>query len=185
MPKSGDVSAGAKGTTVPSESNLPTGKHVSDCLSPGTIAVMQQPVGQIVAAVGDIIATRLRDRGLHGIVVDGRTRDIESCSEICKTGDYQIWTRGLSAVGTSLEAKAWAIDVPLQIGAVCVRPGDIICADEMDGVVSVIPRDLLQQFLELMPRLKQASDNVIADVKAGMSLPDAIGRNPEFYSNYK
>jgi len=55
----------------------------------------------------------------------------------------------------------------------------------MDGVVSVIPRDLLQQFLEADARPEQASDNVIADVKAGRSLPDAIKRSPEFYSNYK
>jgi regulator of RNase E activity RraA len=146
---------------------------------------MQQPEHQIVAAVGDIIATRLKDRGLRGIVVDGRTRDIESCSEICATGEFQMWTRGLSAVGTSMEAKAWAIDVPLQIGAVCVRPGDIVCADELDGVVSVIPRDLLPRFLEMMPVLKRASDNVIASVKGGSSLPDAIKQNPDFYSNYK
>jgi len=68
---------------------------------------MQQPEGQIVAAVGRHHRTRLRDRGLLGIVVDGRTRDIASCSEFCETGEYQMWTRGLSAVGTSLEAKAW------------------------------------------------------------------------------
>lgn len=55
---------------------------------------MQQPEGQIVAAVGDIIATRSWDRGLHGVIVDGRTRDIESCNEVCRSGEFQMWTRG-------------------------------------------------------------------------------------------
>lgn len=170
---------------LPTESNIPKGQNWTDSPAPGTIVVVQQPQEHISAILGDIMVTRLRKRGVLGAVADGRIRDVKSCKQICRDGNFQLWSRGVSAAGPSLEAKPWAVDIPLEVGGTWIRPGDILCADPEDGVMVVIPRERLRDVMELLPVLKEASDRVIEDVRNGLGLPDAVKRSPNFYSNYK
>jgi regulator of RNase E activity RraA len=170
---------------IPTESNIPKDKHWTECSAPGTVVLIQQPQGQICALVGDIIATRLKLRGISGLVAAGRIRDVASCAEICRDGEFHMWSQGFSAAAPSLETKPWLLDVPLQLGQVCVKPGDIICADEGDMTIVVIPREQLEQVFALLPTLKEASDAVLAEVENGMPLFEATKRHPEFYSNHK
>lgn len=118
-------------------------------------------------------------------MADGRIRDVKSCKEICKDTNFQVWAKGVSAAGPSLEAKPWAVDIPLQIGDVWIRPGDILCADEEDTAIVVIPQSRLGDVVELLPVLKEASQRVLKDVSNGLSLVQAVQRSPNFYSNYK
>ncbi|KAK0337139.1 hypothetical protein LTR94_005805 [Friedmanniomyces endolithicus] len=136
---------------TPWASNLPANKHWTDLPPPGTIVLLQQPPQQTVALLGDIVATRLKLRGVLGAVIDGRARDIVSCGALCADGGFGVYSRGLSAVGTSMEAKPWAVDVPLMIGGVRVEPGDVLCADEGEGVVCLIPRGRLGEVVALLP----------------------------------
>ena len=169
---------------VPPESNLPKGKHWTDCPPPGSVVVLQQPPEQTAALLGDIVATRLKTRGVLGAVIDGRSRDIVSCAELCQDGEFQVWTKALSSVGTSLEAKPWAVDVPIKIKGVEVRPGDILIADEGEKVISVIPRDRLKEIADLLPTLKGADDGVLKDVQSGVDLKTAFANHPKHYSNH-
>ena len=145
--------------------------------------VMQQPPEQSVALLGDIVATRLKHRGLLGAVIDGRARDVVSCGELCKDGSFQVWSKALSSVGTSMEAKPWAVDVPITVGGVQVSPGDVLCADEGENVVCVIPKDKLQEVADLLPKLKKADDGVLADVQKGVDFLTALKNYPDHYSN--
>lgn len=72
--------------------------------------------------VGDILATRLKVRGVRGIVVDGRVRDLQAMQDLTDDGGFVVWNKATSTVGSGLEAKAWAADVPLSIGNVVVKP---------------------------------------------------------------
>ena len=131
------------------------------------------------------MVTRLHQRGILGVIADGRIRDVKSCTAICNKEAFQIWSKGVSAAGPSLEARPWAVDVPVQVDKTWVRPGDILCADEEDQAIVVIPQERLRAVIELLPMLKLASDGVMKDVQNGLSLPEAVQRHPEFYSNYK
>ncbi|KAH8690553.1 ribonuclease E inhibitor RraA/Dimethylmenaquinone methyltransferase [Talaromyces proteolyticus] len=170
---------------LPRKSNIPQGENWTDYPSPGTIVLVQQPGKHVSAILGDIMITRLHHRGVLGVVADGRIRDVKSCTKIRRNTTFQVWSKGVSAAGPSLEAKPWAIDVPLKIGETWIKPGDFICADEEDQVIVVIPREHLRAVYELLPTLKRASDRVLEDVERGLSLPEAFERNPDFYSNYK
>ncbi|KAJ9614356.1 hypothetical protein H2200_002492 [Cladophialophora chaetospira] len=170
---------------LPHESNIPKDNHWTELSPPGTVVVIQQPQGQMCALIGDIIATGLKDRGVLGVVAAGRIRDVASCAAICKDGEFQMWSEGFSAAAPSLEIKPWMVDVPLQLGAVSVQPGDIVCADEGDMAIVVIPREQLEQTLALLPILKRASDAVTKEVENGMSLFEATKKHPDFYSNHK
>ena len=145
---------------------------------------MQQPPHQVVALLGDIVATRYKVRSIQGVVIDGRTRDVASVGELCKDMKFQSWARGLTSVGTSLEAKPWAVDVPVRIDKVEVKAGDVLCADEGECVVCVIPREKVEAVMELLPGHKEADDGVLADVQGGMDFKSAIGRHPGHYSNH-
>ncbi|TKA81092.1 hypothetical protein B0A55_02529 [Friedmanniomyces simplex] len=171
-------------TQAPWESNIPQNKHWTDCPAAGSIVIMQQPPHQTVALLGDIVATRFKLRGVLGAVIDGRARDVVACWELCKDGGFQVHSRGLSSVGTSLEAKPWAVDVPLTIGGLRVDPGDILCADEGEGVICVIPRAKLEEVAALLPTLKEADDGVLKDVQNGVDFPTALANHPKHYTNH-
>ena len=130
------------------------------------------------------MVTRLQQRGILGAVADGRIRDLNSSKIICQDTGFQVWHKGVSAAGPSLEARSWAVDVPLKIGDVWVQPGDVVCADRRDGVVVIIPTRLLQSVCKELAILKTASEGVMEDVQNGFGLTEAVRRNPDFYSSH-
>lgn len=71
----------------------------------GSVAIMQlwNPQGQseiVSGLLGDIVATRYRCRGVQGVVVDGRSRDVTGVNRLCEDGDFTAWTRQITSVGT-------------------------------------------------------------------------------------
>ena len=61
--------------------NIPQGKHWVDLTQPETIVVISQPKGQICAAIGGIMALRMKMLNAVGMVSYGRVRDIEELRE--------------------------------------------------------------------------------------------------------
>jgi regulator of RNase E activity RraA len=149
--------------------------------APGSIALLQQPAGQTVALIGDIVATRFKVRGVAGAIVDGRMRDVAGCGELCADGNFAVWSKALSTVGTSLEAKPWAVGVPVQVGGVEVRPGDFAVLDEAEKGIVIVPKEKLAEVAELLPRLKEADDAVLRDVQAGIGLKEAFQQHRGHY----
>ncbi|TKA34193.1 hypothetical protein B0A50_00173 [Salinomyces thailandicus] len=178
-------------------SNIPSNKHWTDLPAPGTIAVLQQPSGQVCAVCGDILATRLKVRGVRGLVAEGRVRDLIAMRELCSPGgggggggggegegevgegeaEFTVWSQGTSTVGTGLEAKAWAVDVPLMVGGVEVQAGDVLCADEGEQGCVVIPQGKLEEVMGMLAGLKAADDRCVADVKKGVDVNEAFRRH--------
>jgi regulator of RNase E activity RraA len=54
--------------------------------------------------------------------------------------------------------------------------GDIVFCDPLEGVV-VIPKDLLDDLLELVPKLIAQDDKVKADVEKGLSAFEAMQKH--------
>lgn len=175
--------AGDVESAIPQESNLPADKHWTDFPPSGSIVLLQQPPGQTCALLGDIVGTRLKASGLAGVIVDGRTRDVAGCSELSSDGNFCVWTKGLAVAGTSLEAKPWAVDVPVRVGSVVVRPGDFVMVDEAEKGLVVIPKEKLKEVAEILPGLKEADDGVLEDVKRGLGLREAFQRHPGHYTH--
>ncbi|KAF7117773.1 hypothetical protein CNMCM5793_006953 [Aspergillus hiratsukae] len=148
---------------------FPAGTHWVDFAKPGTIAVLEQPADQHCAVLGGIMALRMKVLGVRGVLVNGRVRDLAEINE-CK---LPVWVKGTSTVGTGAEAKPGARDVPVDVGGVTVSPGDIIFCDPLEGVVA-IPQELLEQVLELMPKLVAMDDKVKDAVSQGMNVFDAF-----------
>ncbi|QIW98792.1 hypothetical protein AMS68_004310 [Peltaster fructicola] len=161
-------------THISKDSNIPKGTHWTDCPGTDTIVVMQQPTDQVCALLGDLMATRLKIRGVKAAVINGRVRDVATIGQM---SDFQVWSKGISAVGTGLQAKPWAVDVPLQIGEVTVRAGDILVADEDDRGIVVIPQDKLEEAYKLLPGLKKADDGVLQELLDGSNVTEAFAKH--------
>ncbi|KAI9659765.1 MAG: hypothetical protein M1831_003663 [Alyxoria varia] len=154
------------------ESNIPPDVHYVDQTAPETFVVMRQPEGQSCAVLGGIMAQRMKKCGAKGILVGGRVRDL---SEL-KVMHIPIWAESTSTVGAGLEAKPWAMDVPINVQGVDINPGDLIFSDPVEGVV-VIPQEKLHAVVELVPKLVHADDRVTKDVEAGMTVKDAFAKH--------
>ncbi|KAL6234805.1 hypothetical protein BDW75DRAFT_156510 [Aspergillus navahoensis] len=171
IPKSSSpTSLLADSTSTPNANQVfPQGTHWVDNTEPNTIVLISQPPGQHCAVVGGIMAVRMKSLGVKGVVVDGRIRDLREI----QGARLPVWAKSTSTVGTGAEAKPGLRNVRIDVGGVSVEPGDIVFCDPLEGVV-VIPRDLLDQVLEVMPGIVQADDKVKEAVEGGMSVFEAF-----------
>lgn len=68
---------------------IPKDKHWVDMTPTGTIVVIDQPAGQSCAAIGGIMANRMKVNGVAGCVLGGRVRDL---AELKDCGLPVSWT---------------------------------------------------------------------------------------------
>ena len=163
-------------TTLPESvpaSNLLDSKPYADYTEDGTIVVISQPPGQSCAVVGGIMATRMKHLGAHGLVIDGRVRDLVALNET----QLPIWSKGTSIIGAGAETKLHAHNVPIHIGETTVEAGDIVMIDPFENGVVAVPQSKVDELLELLPNLVGADEKVIVDVKAGISVQEAFRRH--------
>ncbi|CCF32375.1 DlpA domain-containing protein [Colletotrichum higginsianum] len=151
------------------QANIPKDTHWADMTQSGTVVIIRQPDGQKNAVCGGIMAVRMKVRQAKAVVVVGRARDL---GELASTG-IPIWTRGFSTVGAGAESTPWAVQVPINVDGTVINPGDLVFADPANGVVA-IPKDKIDQVLELLPKLTAADDKVKEDVLRGVSVHDAF-----------
>jgi 4-hydroxy-4-methyl-2-oxoglutarate aldolase len=91
---------------------------------------------------GELLATSCQALGIAGVVIDAAARDTETIRE----KKFPIWTRHVSASGTTKAGFGW-VNIPVSCGGVVVNPGDILIGDD-DGVV-VIEADVAAQVADL------------------------------------
>ena len=152
-----------------SEGAIPKAKHWVDMADEGSIVVIEQPEGQHCAAIGGIMAQRMKILGVLGCVVGGRVRDLAEL----KDSGLPVFAMGRSIVSTSAESLPVQRNVPITVMGITISPGDILFCDPLEGVV-VIPASQLEEVIELMPKLVVAVDNVKAAVAEGMTVAEAF-----------
>jgi regulator of RNase E activity RraA len=162
--------------TLPADapaSNLPDSRPYADYAESGTIVVISQPPGQSCAVVGGIMAARMKHLDVHGLVVDGRVRDLVALNET----QLPIWSRSTSVIGAGAETKFHAHNVPVHIGETTIEAGDIVMIDPFENGAVAVPQGKVDELLELLPKLVGADERVIADVEAGVSVQEAFKRH--------
>jgi 4-hydroxy-4-methyl-2-oxoglutarate aldolase len=136
-----------------------------DQARPGDVLCMTAPGS--TAYIGDMVAHDIANRGLAAVVVDGLVRDADALAGL----PVAFFARGTSPVARRGQGAGRSM-VAIQLGGVEVSPGDWIVADA-DGVV-VIPAGSVEEVLTKVEEEAKVEARMLARVKAGATLPDAI-----------
>lgn len=106
-----------------------------DEAKPGEVGVIVIEDGLDVAAVGGLMGTDAKVRGMAGLVLDAGVRDVAELRDLA----LPVYARSVVPSTTLGRFASVSHNAPVTCAGVAVAPGDIIVAD-YDGVV-VIPKD--------------------------------------------
>jgi 4-hydroxy-4-methyl-2-oxoglutarate aldolase len=119
------------------------------------------------AVAGELFATEAQRRGVAGIVIDGLCRDSRTLAEL----ELPVFARGVAPTACPAQA-APVVQVPIQIGPVEVRPGDLVLGDD-DGLV-VASEEEVRAVLEAAEAIQRREVALRTEIAAGSSLFDRI-----------
>lgn len=144
--------------------------EILDQAEPGSILVYVMQDGLEIAAMGNLMATTAKVRGLAGVVIDGAVRDV---TEIRQIG-LPVWSRRVSPATSVGRMVSVDKQIPVQCGGVTVNPGDYLVADA-DGVV-VIPQAAAERVVELLAQYADKEARMVPIINETRSMLKAIER---------
>ena len=141
----------------------PQRRAIESC-GPGQVLVMDCRQQGRAASAGEILVTRLRERGAAGVVTDGSLRDSPAIAEL----DLPSFAAGVSATTNLALHHAVDIQVPIGCAGVPVYPGDVMVGD-LEGVVCV-PRHLVEDIAAPAAEQERQERFILKKVRNGAPL---------------
>ena len=143
----------------------------------GDILVVTNTAPSTHGMFGELIATSLLSRGVHALVIDAGVRDTAELREL----GFAVWSRYVSCQGT-VKASPGSVNVPLVLGGIAVKPGDVIVADD-DGVVvvdrseagTVLEQSLAREAKEAASRARLAAGELGLDLYGLRPVLESLG----------
>jgi len=139
-----------------------------EAANPGDVGVIVMENGLDVAAIGGLMGTAAKARGMAGMVLDGGVRDIAELRAL----DLPVFARSVTPATAVGRYASVAKDIPVECGGVTIRPGDIIVAGE-DGVVAV-PQDKAAEVLKRSQEIDERETKMVPFIQKFRSLSKAI-----------
>ena len=139
-----------------------------DGASAGDVGVIVMEGSLDVAAIGGLMGTAAKARGMAGMVLDGAVRDLAELRAL----ELPVYARAVSPATAVSRYASVAKQVPVECGGVTVSPGDIIVAGE-DGVV-VVPKDQAADVLKRSQEIDARESKMVPYIKQFRSLQKAI-----------
>jgi len=133
---------------------------------PGDILVIQGV--RDVSSMGGVMATVGKRQGEAGAIVDGAVRDIDHSRDI----GYPVWSSSVSPMTGKWRIETVAINKPVTIAGVEVKPGDLVIADEVG--VCFIPFARAAEVLAMAQRLAGLESKRLEALAGGIPLADFI-----------
>ena len=116
---------------------------------------------------GDILTTVACQRNIAGTVIHGVCRDVAGSLD----HSYPLFTRGRFMRTGKDRVQVDGTNVPVSLGDVQVKPGDIVMGTD-DGVL-VVPQERAEQVLEVAREVAQAEARIVAAIRSGSRLDAA------------
>ena len=138
-----------------------------DEVQPGDVVVLDNNGRTDCTVWGDILTITAKIKGISGTVIEGVFRDMPTILE----EGYPIFSRGRFMMTGKDRVMVEATQVIVSIGAVQVKPGDILVGDD-SGVV-VVPQELAEKVLEAVDAIEEAEQKIVKAVRGGLSLTEA------------
>ena len=148
--------------------------EILDEAPPGSVLVYVMEDGLEIAAMGNLMATTAKVRGLSGAVIDGAVRDI---AELRRMG-FPAWSRRVSPATSVGRMVSVAKQIAVKCGGILVRPGDYVVGDP-DGVV-VVPAEVADKVVTLLKQYDDKESKMIPIIEREKSMLKAL----EIYNRY-
>ena len=139
-----------------------------DAASPGDVGVIVMEGSLDVAAIGGLMGTAAKARGMAGMVLDGAVRDIAELRAL----DLPVYARSASPATAVNRYASVSKQVPVECAGVTVSPGDIVVAGE-DGVV-IVPKDRAEEVLKRAQEIDERETKMVPFIRQHRSLQKAI-----------
>src|SRR5262245_52902075 len=139
-----------------------------DEAKPGEVGVIVMEGTLEIAAMGNLMGTAAKVRGMAGMGLDGAIRDIWDIRRMGLT----VYARSSSPRTAVGHYATVAKNVPVECAGITVRPGDIIVADE-DGVV-VVPQEQAEAVLKKAQEIDAREQGMFPLERQFKSLQKAI-----------
>jgi regulator of RNase E activity RraA len=141
------------------------GDYIDD-VPPGGVVVLDN-AGRLDCTVwGDILTSVAHKRGIAGTVIHGVCRDIARSFEL----RYPIFSRGKFMRTGKDRVQVEGMNVPVSLGDVQVRPGDVVNGSD-DGIV-IVPKDREEEVLAVAQSVSQAEDQILSEALKGNRLDE-------------
>ncbi|MGH3585184.1 MAG: ribonuclease activity regulator RraA [Pseudonocardia sp.] len=154
-------------------------RRAIEAVPPGAVLVVDARGQTRAASLGHILATRLRKRGVAGLVTDGSVRDSGGFAELA----LPAFAAGASATTNLAQHHAVDLQVPIGCAEVAVYPGDIMVADH-DGVVCV-PRHLAAEVAAAAVEQERLEEFVLAKIESGAPLRGTYPPDAQTLAEYR
>jgi regulator of RNase E activity RraA len=139
-----------------------------DAANPGEVGVIVMEDTLDVAAIGGLMGTAAKARGMAGMVLDGAVRDIAELRAL----NLPVYARAVSPATAVGRYASVSKQVPVECAGVTISPGDIVVAGE-DGVV-VVPKDRAADVLKRSQEIDARETKMVPFIKQYRSLQKAI-----------
>ncbi len=116
---------------------------------------------------GELLTTAARNGGCIGAIVDGAIRDVSKIRAM----NFPVFARGVCMYDSLHRQRVIDLDVPVSLGGVVCRPGDLLLADE-DGLL-IVPQAVEQEALARAWEKVHAENEVREAIAGGMKAGEA------------
>ena len=150
-----------------------------EAMPAGCIAVVDAMGVTDAGIFGDILCSRMKMRGVAGLVTDGVIRDLAG---VLGTG-LPVWCQGTAAPASVAGLTFVGWQEPIGCGGVAVFPNDVVVVDA-DGAV-LIPAALLDEVIPAAVEQERLEGWIMSQVAAGVPLPGLYPPNEETKARYE
>lgn len=123
---------------------------------------------------GGVMTATAKKKGIRGAVIAGGIRDTGQILE----QDFPVFYRYRTSNGSLGRCLITHYQVPVKIGKVTVRPGDVIFGD-IDGVLCV-PREIAYDVLVRAEEIERNENEIFQWIKDGDTIQDIVDKGGYF-----
>ena len=139
--------------------------HALHLAEPGDVLIVGGSANCEVALWGELMSVSAKSRGIAATIIDGPIRDPV---EIRAMG-YPVFSRSFHPCRAKKESYG-RINVPIQMGALSIKPRDIVLADA-NGIVSISP-GRVQEIIQLTSEVAQKENQIKTQILSGRTMFD-------------
>lgn len=126
------------------------------------------------ACMGEIVAYAYNKKKVAAVIIDGCITDVKAIRKM----DTPVFYKGISPLTTRSMGIEAAINVPISVCGVVVKPGDLVVGDD-DGVLVLDPA-IAKEFGTRAIIKQNGEPATKAKIDAGLSLPHINGNSKYF-----